>query len=117
MQPVDEKTASPFASLVDQVAQVFSSRFGSTLTAVIRGSLGGTQKGVNSEAYQEAIKDNEGLALLDVVSPSVSKRLGKNPLAVMALQALLSKVFKPGEGTGVAGTDNGKKARRGFDFK
>jgi hypothetical protein len=88
----DDKTPSPLAQLIDNVAAVVASRAASSAMAVIRGSIGGTMKGVNSEAISEASQMSPGLALAATLAPKQFRRLGKNPLALRGLDGLLGKI-------------------------
>lgn len=78
---------SQFVEMTDTIAQVFSNRIVTSLTAAVRGSAGGAAKAEGDAA----IAANPLLGLLG------RGKLGKNPLALAALSILSSK-FTPGNG-------------------
>lgn len=85
----DEKTPSPFAQLVDKVSAVVAGHVGNSVTAAIRGALGGTMKGINAEEQGALIDGSPALGLVSTLAPKLARKLGKNPQAVAVLQSLL----------------------------
>lgn len=95
-QPVGEKP-SQFAEFTDLIAQTFSNRIVTSLTAAVRGSAGGAAKAEGDAA----IAANPLLGLLG------RGKLGKNPLALAALSLLGSKFAPGGPGTPAIPAGNG----------
>ena len=89
MSPVDDKTASPFAQLVDTTAAIFASR----VVASVKGSLMGMEsvasKNERKEQSLAMIGSNPMLAGLAGAFPHLGKSLFKNP----ALAALAGNVL------------------------
>jgi hypothetical protein len=95
----DDKTPSEFARMIDLAAAVLSARIITSAEAAIRGAKGGTQKGINAEAFEEQAKANPLVALFGA-------KLGKNPLAMTALSLLGGKLMG-NSSTPVASGSNG----------
>ncbi len=98
-----EGDPSPLSTMLDSIAVIFSQRISSSLQAAFRGMLGGTMKGLNASLEGEAVESNPQLSLVNMASPQLAKRLGKNPLAMMVLDRLIGKVL----GGGGNGTNPG----------
>lgn len=97
---------SEFTQLVDSTSQVLAGRISSSMMATMRGAAGGTTKAITNALESEAIAQDPTLGMVDMVAPNITKKLGKNPLALMALQSVLNKI---GSGSVYkAGGDNGK---------
>jgi hypothetical protein len=111
----DEKTPSPFAQLVNQVGAVVAGQVGNSVVAAIRGALGGTQKGINAEAIEEAVGGSPGLALVQGLAPKLFRKLSKSPVAMAGLDSMLGKflggVADMGGGNGAGQSSNDVAAR------
>lgn len=94
VSPKSENENSPLGDVIESAAEVVSQKIGVTVQAAIRGSIGGSMKGINAELEREAIAENPNLAVMD----ALPKSLKKNPLAMMGLQAVLSRMNLPGGG-------------------
>jgi len=86
---------SDFAKVCDNIAELFANRTGVVVQAALRGAMGGTMKGVNAALEKQAIEENPQLSLAE----ALPKSLKKNPLALMALQSIMSKVMAGSSGS------------------
>lgn len=84
----NESGYTGYSEVVNNISDVLSQKIGITVQAAIRGSVGGTMKGVNAALEKEAIENNPELAIMDVLP----KSLKKNPIALMGLQAIISRI-------------------------
>lgn len=85
--------SSEFVQLVDKVSEVFGSRVSSSVMAALRGSAGGTTKAITQALEQEAVNGDPAMSMMSALSPNLTKKLGKNPLALMALQGIVGKIM------------------------
>lgn len=90
------------------ISEDMAQRIGISTQAAIRGSIGGTMKGINHALEEEAVAQDPGLALMN----ALPKSLKKNPLAVMGLQAILSKMQTRSPGIPNNAGDNGSNPVR-----
>jgi hypothetical protein len=111
MRPGAENKPSQFAELVDSIGAVLAARVGTSVTASIRGAIGGAQKGINSDAAAEIASSSPQLSLISALAPKMFKKLGKNSGALNGLQGLLGNMFHNNS----AGSD--KKSPFSFKFK
>lgn len=95
--PENEGQLSAIGQMLDCFSQSVAERIGVTVQAAIRGSIGGTMKGVNAALEKEAIEENPNLAMMQ----ALPKSLRGNPIAMMGLQAILSRM-----GSGSSGPRN-----------
>lgn len=79
---------SPFSEVVNSVAVVMSEHIGKTVQASIRGSIGGSMKGLNAGLEQIAVEDNSTAAAMS----ALPKSLKKNPVAMMGLKVLMDRL-------------------------
>lgn len=101
-----EDGLSTFGQIINSTADVFSQKIGTSTQAAIRGSIGGTMKGVNAALENEAMAENPNLAVLQ----ALPKSLKGNPIALMGLQAIISRI---GQGPASQG-NNGHNAQAKF---
>jgi len=106
--PKGKDQPSPFGEVVDSVSEVFADKLGTRIQAGIRGQLGGNVKGLNRGLEEVAMQEDPSLAVLD----SLPKSLKKNPVAMMGLQSIVSRIMasqsngspgQSGNGTGSGG--------------
>lgn len=83
-----EDLPSPFVQAVQQITAGLSEQIGVKTQAAIRGSIGGTMKGVNAALEREAIEQNPELAVYE----ALPKSLKKNQVAMLGLQYILNRV-------------------------
>jgi hypothetical protein len=88
---------SQFAEMIDKSAAILSARIITSAQAAMRGSAGGAAKGAAAAEQAEAIQANPLLGLL-------GGKLGKSPLATLALSLLGSKLVGNKESTGNGAT-------------
>lgn len=98
--PITPGEPSIFNQAVNEILEGGAQRVGVHVQAAIKGSIGGTMKGVNAALEKEAIDGNPTLALAGALPKSVKK----NPLAMIGLQMLAQKI---GNGGGNASSNNG----------
>jgi len=91
----DSDTPSPLVSFIGYSAEIVAQKIGVSTQQAIKGSLGGSLKGVNAQLEQEAIASDPSLALVS----ALPKSLKKNPIAMIGLQALINK-FMASSGAG-----------------
>lgn len=91
----DPDTPSPFVAFVGYVAEITAQKIGVSTQAAIKGSLGGSLKGINAELEAEGIASDPSLALVS----ALPKSLKKNPIAMIGLQALINR-FMASSGAG-----------------
>jgi len=83
----DKDGYTNFAKTVSWTSEAIGQSVGRYFVAAERGASGGTMKGVNKELERVAVQENPELAVLDVLP----KSLKRNPLAMLGLQAIMSK--------------------------
>lgn len=84
-----EANGSPrYVNLYGQFTEDISKRAAVSVQKALAGSLGGQMKGINAALEQEAMEENPGLSLAEFLP----KKLKKNPLALMGLQAVYQKM-------------------------
>lgn len=88
-------TPAPYLAVIAQVAEITAHKIGMSTQMAIKGSLGGTMKGVNAQLEAEAMAADPSLAL----TQALPKSLRKNPIAMIGLQALVNK-FMASSGAG-----------------
>lgn len=102
--PTSEGQPSDFDKLVGQLGQNISSQVGDTVGMHLKASIGGSMKGVTSELTEEAISANPALAIMG----NMPKSIKKNPLAFMAMQAIINRGLPgPGGPPGLRSPENG----------
>lgn len=85
--PGSNGDASPFGQVVDSVTDMLADKIGVRIQAATRGSAGGSAKALNAGLQEVAMQEDPNLALMQ----SLPKSLRKNPMALMGLQAILSR--------------------------
>ena len=83
----DESDNTAFTKLVSQVGNAIAYQVNESVTMAINGAIGGTMKGATAELEQRALDENPTLAIMQ----GMPKSIRKNPLAALAMQALLNK--------------------------
>jgi len=96
--PKVEGQSSVMGAAVQEWAETISQRIGAHTQAAIKGSIGGTMKGVNAALEQEAIAENPALGLVEMLP----KSLKKNQLAQVGLMSIINR-FMQGSGSGGPG--------------
>lgn len=81
---------TPLIRFVDQTTEVTAQKIGVSVQAAIKGSIGGTMKGVNAQLENYAAENDQGAALMT----ALPKSLRKNPIALMGLQMLMQNMAK-----------------------
>lgn len=98
-----DDSPSPFLQIVGQVSELTAQKIGVTTQMAIKGSLGGTMKGVNAELEQVAAENDPSAAMLTLLPKSTKK----NPLAMAGLNILIQRLLSGGgQGSGF-GTGSG----------
>lgn len=87
----DEKTASPLANFVDNLAFVFSQRLVLQFKTTFMGMNSVDAKKERAEAGQLALDKSPLLGTIAQFIPGIGKRLAKNPVAVELISSLLNK--------------------------
>lgn len=87
--PKNEGEASAVGQAASQYIEFISEQIGVKTQAAIRGSIGGSMKGINAALEQEATSDNPNLAIMQ----ALPKSLKKNPVAMIGLQKIMEKVM------------------------
>lgn len=105
--PEIEGQLSPIGQMFDTVSTDMANKIGVTVQAAIRGSMGGTMKGVNAELEQLAIDNNPAAGL----AQALPKSLRKNPLAMMGAEILLQKIMSGQSGSRAGNNNNGKQVK------
>lgn len=85
--PSNQGDMSLFTQTVNEILDGSAQRIGVSVQAAIRGSIGGSMKGVNAQLEQVAADSDPTLALAAQLPRSVKK----NPLAMMGLQLLMQR--------------------------
>ena len=111
----DADHPSKFIQQVDVIGTIIGNRVAQSAMAALRGSLGGANKAGNAEqlAMMEAEDPVMGLAGA-LGGKTLSRKLGKNPVLLMAAQAAMSKLL-PGFGSKASSgthTSNGSQSDR-----
>lgn len=101
--PRSANEPSLFAQTVNEIAEGIAQKTGIHINAAIRGSLGGTMKGVNAALEEEAIAGDPALA----VASALPKSLKKNPIAMIGLQMLMQKALSGTNASQQAVNNNG----------
>lgn len=89
-----EGQASPLAQLIGQAGAAAAVQVSEAVNGQLAGAIGGTMKGATNELEKQAIADNPALAIMD----GMPKAIKKNPLAYMAMQALINRNLPAGGG-------------------
>jgi hypothetical protein len=97
---------SPLLAFIAQVSEITAQKIGMSTQMAIKGSLGGTMKGINAQLEQEAIASDPSLAL----TQALPKSLRKNPIAMIGLQALVNK-FMASSGAGHFSSNNHEQTK------
>lgn len=79
--------ASPFITTLGQVGGSIAREVTDGVNNAIAGSIGGTMKGAVAELEHQTVSENPALSIMD----GMPKSIKKNPLAYMAMQALVNK--------------------------
>lgn len=80
---------SYFNQTINEITDITAQKVGTSVQAAIRGSIGGTMKGVNAALEAEAIENDPTLAVVS----ALPKSLRKNQIAMVGLQMLMQKAF------------------------
>lgn len=102
--PRIEGEPSLFVQIADQITENAASKIGIHTNAAIKGSIGGTMKGLNAALENEAIESDASLAL----AAALPKSLRKNPVAMMGLQQIMQRVMGQTAHNGSASTGQAK---------
>lgn len=86
--PSNPGDPSLFSQTINEILEGGAQRVGGHVQAAIKGSIGGTMKGLNSALEKEAIEGDPTLAL----AGALPKSLRKNPIAMIGLQMLAGKM-------------------------
>lgn len=108
--PRHEGEVSPFGEITNQMAEIVAQKMGVTVQAAIRGSFGGSMKGVNKELEQIAIEESPDLA----IASALPKSLKKNPLAMAGFQAVIQRILS--NSGGIGGPHNGHHPQAKFNL-
>lgn len=103
----NQDNMSVFTQTVNEILDGSAQRIGYQVQAAIRGSIGGSMKGVNAQLEKVAADSDPTLA----VAANLPKSLKKNPLAMAGLQFLLNRA-----GGGNAGGNNNQTSQAKFSL-
>lgn len=103
-----EHQTSGFSEVIAGVTDIAAQKIGVTTQMALKGSMGGATRALNKELEAEAIAENPGLAMAELLP----KSLKKNPLALMGLNSIFQKYLAGGLGGG-AGTGGGGASDNG----
>lgn len=99
----------PFMQLVGQVSEITAQKIAYSTQMAIKGSFGGTMKGVNSELEAVAVDNDPSAAMLQMLPKSTRK----NPLAMAGLNILINKMLT---GSGGSTPANGSGSQTKFNL-
>lgn len=102
--PQAEGRSSVAGEAVQEIGEQLAQRIGLTVQQAIKGSIGGSMKGINAALEQEGAAANPDAAIL----AALPKSLKKNPVALMGLQAIMSKLSGGSSPQASGGQNNGQ---------
>lgn len=103
----NQDNMSVFTQTINEILDGSAQRIGYQVQAAIRGSIGGSMKGVNAQLEKVAADNDPTLA----VAANLPKSLKKNPLAMAGLQFLLNRA-----GGGNTGGNNNQTSQAKFSL-
>jgi len=110
--PRGKDQLSPFGETVGNIAEVLGNSTGHGVQRAISSSLGGTMKGATAELEKQAVAENPNLALMGMMPKSIQK----NPLAMIAMQQLMSRGNILGGGGGNGSSNTVSSNQGAFDI-
>lgn len=100
-----EAEPSDFVKVIGSAGQIIGREVAESTRLAIQGSIGGSMKGAVGELENMAIQEHPQAAIL----AAMPKAIKNNPLAMMAMQAILNKNI--GVGGGYRGGNNKSKVK------